>query len=70
LIDIKIVKEQYQRMPDEELLRFALNEAEKLSIEAFHLLKSEFEERNLDLGILEEVQINKDLAEATKLSEF
>lgn len=70
LIDIKIVKEQYERMPDEELVRFAVNEAQKISIESFHLLKSEFEVRNLDLNILETVQTEKDLAEAVKLSEF
>jgi hypothetical protein len=57
-------------MPDEELMRFAVNEAQKLTIQSFHLLKSEFETRNLDLSIIETVQAEKDLAEATKLSEF
>jgi len=57
-------------MPDEELVRFAVNESQKLTIESFHLLKSEFEARNLDLSIIETVQTEKDLAEATKLSEF
>jgi hypothetical protein len=70
LIDLKIVKEQYERMPDEELLRFATNESQKLTIESFHLLKSEFESRNLDLTILERVQTEKELAEAMQLSEF
>ena len=70
MIDVKIVKEQYERMPDEELVRFAVNEAQKLTIESFHLLKSEFENRNLDLSIIETVQTEKDLTEAAKLSQF
>ena len=70
MIDIRIVKEQYRGMPDDVLISFAKNEVEKLSIEAFHQLKSEFEERHLDLGILDEAQTDKDLAEATKISEF
>lgn len=57
-------------MPDEELLRFAKNESQKLTIESFHLLKAEFESRNLDLNVLNTVEVEKQLAEASKLSEF
>lgn len=70
MVDLKIVKEQYQRMPDEELVRFAINESQKLTIESFHLLKAEFEERNLDLGVIEAVETENELAEATRQSEF
>jgi hypothetical protein len=57
-------------MPDEVLVNFAVNESQSLTIESFHLLKSEFEARNLDLSVLEAVQVDKEIAEATKLSEF
>jgi hypothetical protein len=70
MIELKIVKEQYQRMSDDELIRFAENESKSLTIESFHLLKAEFEIRNLDLHIIESAQVDKELEEATKLSAF
>jgi len=70
MVELKIVKEQYERMPDDELIRFAKNESQSLTLEAFHLLKSEFETRKLDIGVLESVQVDRELAEATKLSNF
>ena len=70
MVLLKIVKEQYQRMPDDELMQFAMNESKNLTIESFHLLKAEFEIRNLDIGILESVQIDRELAEAIKVSDF
>lgn len=57
-------------MPDEELKRFAVNEADKLSIDSFHALKAEFEARHLDIGIIQKVEFEKEIAEATKASEF
>ena len=47
-----------------------MNESKNLTIESFHLLKSEFEIRNLDIGILESAQVDRELEEATKLSNF
>jgi hypothetical protein len=70
IIDLNIVKEQYQRMPDNELINFAKNESLSLTLESFHLLKSEFRERNLDFSVIENAQVDRELAEATKLSEF
>ena len=70
MIELKIVKEQYERMPDEELIRFAINESQHLTLESFHLLKTEFESRNLDIGVLEEVEIDEKLAEINKQSTF
>jgi hypothetical protein len=57
-------------MPDEELIRFAQNESQNLTLDSFHLLKSEFEARGLDLTVIESAQVDKQLAEATKVSEF
>ncbi len=70
MIELKIVKEQYQRMSDDELIRFAENESKNLTIESFHLLKTEFEIRNLDIQVIESAQVDKELEEATKLSAF
>ena len=57
-------------MPDEQLVRFAIDESQHLTLESFHLLKTEFELRNLDLGIIEKIKDDKELAEAIKISEF
>jgi hypothetical protein len=70
IIDLNIVKEQYQKMPDNELINFAKNESLSLTLESFHLLKSEFRTRNLDFNVIESAQVDRELAEATKLSEF
>ena len=70
MIELKIVKEQYQRMPDHELIRFAKNESKHLTMESFHLLKSEFESRNLDIGVLEEVETDRLLSEMDNKSTF
>ena len=70
MINLNIVKEYYQRMPDEQIIRFAQNESQNLTLDSFHLLKSEFEARGLDLTVIESAQVDKLLAEATKVSEF
>ena len=70
MIQLEIVKEQYERMPDEELIRFAINESQHLTIESFHLLKSEFESRNLEIGILEDVETDRAFSELNKQSAF
>ncbi len=70
MIELDIVKEQYKRMPDEELILFAKNESQHLTIESFHLLVSEFELRNLDIGVLESVEIDKALSDLNKQSAF
>ena len=70
MIELDIIKEQYKRMPDEELILFAKNESQHLTIESFHLLVSEFELRNLDIGVLESVEIDKALSDLNKQSAF
>ena len=70
MIELNIVREQYARMTDEELQVFAINEADKLTIESFHLLKQEFEKRNLDLNILNSAEIDKALSDLGKQTTF
>ena len=43
-------------MRHEELIRFAKNESQNLTPESFRVLLSELEDRNLDIGILEEAE--------------
>jgi hypothetical protein len=70
MVTLDITKEQYSKMPDEELIRFAKNESQHLTIESFRLLLSEFENRNLDTGILELVETEKELSKLNKQSSF
>jgi len=55
-------------MPDEELIRFAKNESQHLTPESFRILLSEFEDRNLDIGILESVETDKELSKLSTQS--
>ncbi|GAO41767.1 hypothetical protein [Flavihumibacter petaseus] len=50
-IDISIVKETYQRMSDEELVRAATREAHGLMPEAMEVVRSEIQRRGLGEGI-------------------
>lgn len=70
MIELNIIKEQYIRMTDEELQLFAINEADKLTIESFHVLKDEFAKRNLDLNIIESAKTDRLLADLGKQSTF
>ena len=70
MITLEIVKEQYSRMSDEELIRFAKNESQHLTPESFRVLLSEFEDRNLDIGILEEAETKRELSKLNKQSSF
>ena len=70
IVDLNTIKEQYQRMSDNELLSFTKNESLSLTLEAFHLLKSEFRVRSLDFSIIENAEIDRDQAQKIKLSEF
>ncbi len=55
MVDIEIIKENYRRMSDEQLIRFAKLETENLRLESFHALKDELISRNIDLKIIEEL---------------
>ncbi len=70
MIELNLIQEQYARMTDNELQLFAINESDKLTMESFHLLKGEFEKRNLDLSIIESAEIDKSLAELGKRTTF
>jgi hypothetical protein len=49
-IDIQMVRERYQRMTDEELIRIATHDAFGLTPEALEVVKAEIRKRNLQLG--------------------
>jgi hypothetical protein len=67
---LDIIKEQYKKMPDEKLIRFAINESQQLTIESFYLLRQEFELRNLDIAIIEEAETEKALSDLNKQTTF
>jgi hypothetical protein len=52
MISLNVIKEQYARMTNDELMHFAKNESQRLTIDSFGLLLEEFQTRNLDISIL------------------
>ncbi|MDQ6844610.1 MAG: hypothetical protein M3Z92_09695 [Bacteroidota bacterium] len=46
ILELNIISQQYSRMPDEELIRFAANESQHLTIESFHLLNLNLKGQN------------------------
>jgi hypothetical protein len=60
-IDIRFVQEAYQRMPDDELVRIATQDATGLTPEAIDIVKSEILRRGLDVNIAKGVDVqNRD----------
>jgi hypothetical protein len=55
-IDIQFVRENYQRMSDDELVRVATQDAAGLTAEAQEIVKDEIEKRGLDRNIINGVQ--------------
>lgn len=55
-IDIQFVRENYQRMSDEELIRIATQDAVGLTPEAQEVVSEEITRRNLDTNIIKGVQ--------------
>lgn len=55
-IDIQIVRENYQRMSDDELVRIATQDAAGLTPEAQEVIREEIEKRKLDTNIIKGVQ--------------
>ena len=55
-IDITLVKERYQRMTDEELIRIATQDAYGLTPEAMEVVKAEIEKRGLNQNISKAVE--------------
>jgi hypothetical protein len=55
-IDIKFVRENYGKMSDEELSRIAIQDAHGLTPEAQEVIKEEIVKRNLDIGLVAEVE--------------
>jgi len=68
MITLDIIKEQYAKMPDEELIRFAKNESASLTIDSFRLLLSELEARNINTNILDIAETERALADLNKQS--
>lgn len=66
MIDLNILKAQYERMSDDQLINFTQNEYDKLTVDAIHLLKEEFIRRKLDVTVIESVQIEKEFSDLTK----
>lgn len=54
-IDIQFVRENYQRLTDDELIRVATQDAAGLTTEAQEVVKEEIERRNLDTNIIKGV---------------
>jgi hypothetical protein len=55
-IDIQFVRDNYQRMSDDELIRVATQDAAGLTAEAQEVVKDEIEKRGLDKNIINGVQ--------------
>ena len=68
MVTLDIIQEQYAKMPDEELTRFAKNESANLTIDSFRLLMSELETRNIDTNILDIAETERALAELSTKS--
>lgn len=68
MVTLDIIHEQYAKMPDEELTRFAKNESANLTIDSFRLLMSELEMRNIDTNILDAAETERALAELSTKS--
>ena len=61
MIDKAIIRDNYARMPDGQLIAIAKEDGHDLTPEAFQILKEEFRKRNLDDGYIAS-------AEQTKIS--
>ncbi len=66
MVTLNIIKEQYRKMTNEELIHFAENEGLSLTLDSFHALKEEFENRNIDISIIKALQEQKENAESQK----
>lgn len=61
-LDLEFVRDNYQRMSDDDLVRIATEDAAGLTPEAREIIKEEIEKRNLNRNIIKGVQAqNKEL---------
>jgi len=70
MITLNVIKEQYQKMTNEQLIQFAENEGLSLTTESFHALKEEFENRDIDISIIKALQEKKEDVENQKQSKL
>lgn len=59
MIDLSLIKENYARMSDEQLISLANNEGDELTSESLNLLHEEFLKRNLNTDVFGVVEDNK-----------
>lgn len=59
MIDTKFIRDNYSRMPDEQLIYLAQQEGKDLTPEALKALQEEFLHRRLDVSIFETIYENK-----------
>lgn len=55
-VDLKIIEENYAKMPDWKLEQMATNNADGLRSEVFDIIKKELVKRNLDLDLMRGVE--------------
>lgn len=73
-IDIQLVRNSYQKMTDDELVRSAMEARNELTPEGQKVLDEEIEKRNLDINSIklvpEEIYKNNEIAGSVKSREF
>ena len=69
-IDIQIVRENYQRMADDEVIRIATQDAAGLTPEAQKVVKEEIEKRNLDRNIIKGVLVQNKEYTVEEIGEY
>jgi predicted nucleic-acid-binding Zn-ribbon protein len=68
--DIQFIREHYQRMSNEEVIRIATQDAAGLTPEAQEIIKEEVEKRNLDTNILKGVQAQNKSYTVAEIDEY
>lgn len=68
-LNIDLVKENYRSLSDNELIYLAREDSESLTVESFQLLIQELDSRGIDSNIIEQAQVDRELAEVVKVSE-
>lgn len=59
MVDVELIKANYSRMADSQLIELTKTEGTIISYEAFVVLKKEFIKRNLDRQVLREVETRR-----------
>lgn len=62
-IDIEFVRETYRKMPDQDLIRVATQDAYGLTAGALEVVKQEIKSRNLDQNIIKGLEAQQKTSE-------